>query len=291
MGKPAARVTDMTAHGGMITGPGCPTVLIGKMPAARIGDMHMCPMVTPGTPPIPHVGGPIIGPGCPTVLIGKMPAVAMGDMAVCVGPPSTILMGCPTVLVGPSGAGGGGGSGASTADAKVAKTRSTKAPKKIKGLNTEGIEITEVVIGEDPELSENAHRLDLKIVGDEYENEEGVGNIKDAIWSKERCWFGDKVKLTIKTSNLEDGTKLKVQLFEWDSNDPDDFIEEIEVDSTGDETVLTWKAEFDTDAIYEEDEGDEFEIYPLVKIAKKKIAKTFRLNLLYVDVVDLGAGI
>ena len=42
--------------------------------AARITDMHTCPMVTPGTHPIPHVGGPIIGPGAPTVLIGKLPA-------------------------------------------------------------------------------------------------------------------------------------------------------------------------------------------------------------------------
>jgi uncharacterized Zn-binding protein involved in type VI secretion len=103
-------------------------------PAARIGDMHMCPMVTPGLPPIPHVGGPITGPGCPTVLIGGMPAAVMGDMCVCVGPPDTIILGstgvffggkpaarmgdscahggaitlgCPTVLVGETGSGGG----------------------------------------------------------------------------------------------------------------------------------------------------------------------------------------
>ena len=54
-GKPAARVTDLTAHGGTITGPGVPTVFIGGLPAATLGDMHVCPMVTPGTPPIPHV--------------------------------------------------------------------------------------------------------------------------------------------------------------------------------------------------------------------------------------------
>lgn len=55
-------------------------------PAARISDMHVCPMVTPGTPPIPHVGGPITV-GCPTVMIGFMPAARVGDMATCVGPP------------------------------------------------------------------------------------------------------------------------------------------------------------------------------------------------------------
>jgi uncharacterized Zn-binding protein involved in type VI secretion len=72
---------------------------MGK-PAARISDMHVCPMVTPGLPPIPHVGGPIIGPGCPTVLIGGMPAAVMGDMCVCVGPPDTIILGSTGVFFG-----------------------------------------------------------------------------------------------------------------------------------------------------------------------------------------------
>ncbi len=110
---------------------------MGK-PAARIGDMHVCPMVTPALPPIPHVGGPVIGPGCPTVLIGGVPAAVMGDMCTCVGPPDTIVLGstgvliggkpaarmgdqcahggsivlgCMTVLIGETGSGGGGGGG------------------------------------------------------------------------------------------------------------------------------------------------------------------------------------
>jgi len=66
-------------------------------PAARVTDMHVCPMVT-GI--VPHVGGPIIPPGCPTVLIGEMPAARMGDMLTCVGPPDTIVKGSPTVLIG-----------------------------------------------------------------------------------------------------------------------------------------------------------------------------------------------
>ena len=68
-------------------------------PAARITDMHVCPMVTPGVPPIPHVGGPIVGPGAPTVLVGGLPAAKVGDMATCVGPPDTIVKGSATVLV------------------------------------------------------------------------------------------------------------------------------------------------------------------------------------------------
>ncbi len=68
-------------------------------PAARITDMHTCPMQTPGVPPIPHVGGPVIGPSIPTVLIGGLPAAVMGDSCVCVGPPDTIIKGSSTVLL------------------------------------------------------------------------------------------------------------------------------------------------------------------------------------------------
>ena len=68
-------------------------------PAARIGDMHVCPMATPGTPPVPHVGGPVTM-GCPTVMIGFMPAARVGDLATCVGPPDAIAMGSMTVMIG-----------------------------------------------------------------------------------------------------------------------------------------------------------------------------------------------
>jgi len=105
-------------------------------PAARISDMHTCPLVNPG--PVPHVGGPIIT-GCPTVLIGGMPAARVTDTAICTGPPDAIakgsptvliggllaarigdntvhggviVMGCPTVMIGDAGSGGGGGGGA-----------------------------------------------------------------------------------------------------------------------------------------------------------------------------------
>ena len=66
-------------------------------PAARLGDMHTCPMVT-GV--VPHVGGPILPPCCPTVLIGMMPAARVGDMATCVGPPDVIAKGSMTVIIG-----------------------------------------------------------------------------------------------------------------------------------------------------------------------------------------------
>ncbi len=65
--------------------------------AARITDMHVCPMVTVL---VPHVGGPILPPGAPTVFIGGLPAARLGDMAICVGPPDTIAMGSGTVMIG-----------------------------------------------------------------------------------------------------------------------------------------------------------------------------------------------
>jgi uncharacterized Zn-binding protein involved in type VI secretion len=86
---------DPTAHGGTII-LGLPTVLIGGMPAARLGDMHVCPMITAL---VPHVGGPI-SLGSATVLIGGMPAARMGDLVMCTGPPDTVMNGCPTVLIG-----------------------------------------------------------------------------------------------------------------------------------------------------------------------------------------------
>jgi uncharacterized Zn-binding protein involved in type VI secretion len=65
-------------------------------PAARLTDLHTCPMVT-GI--VPHVGGPVIGPGSPTVLIGSLPAAKVGDALTCVGPPDSIIKGSATVMI------------------------------------------------------------------------------------------------------------------------------------------------------------------------------------------------
>jgi uncharacterized Zn-binding protein involved in type VI secretion len=95
-GKPAARMGDSCSHGGKIV-LGCMTVLIGKQPAARASDMHVCPMTT-GV--VPHVGGPVRPPVSTTVLIGFLPAARMGDQLVCVGPPDVIAQGEMTVFIG-----------------------------------------------------------------------------------------------------------------------------------------------------------------------------------------------
>jgi len=69
-------------------------------PAARVTDMHTCPMATPATPPIPHVGGPILPPCSTNVLIGFLPAARVTDKALCPpAPPDVIIKGSPTVLI------------------------------------------------------------------------------------------------------------------------------------------------------------------------------------------------
>jgi uncharacterized Zn-binding protein involved in type VI secretion len=94
--KPAARVLDKTNHGGVILGPVSHNVFIGGLPAARLLDKHVCPMVD-GVKP--HAGG-IIAMGSVTVSINGLPAARVGDMTLCVGPPGAIASGCPTVLIG-----------------------------------------------------------------------------------------------------------------------------------------------------------------------------------------------
>lgn len=96
MKKPAARLGDITSHGTPLIGVCSMNVFIGKMPAWRVLDVHICPMMMG---PIPHVGGPVLK-GSTSVFINKRPAARFGDRITEVAPPNTILMGCPTVLIG-----------------------------------------------------------------------------------------------------------------------------------------------------------------------------------------------
>jgi uncharacterized Zn-binding protein involved in type VI secretion len=98
MGAPAARMGDLTSHGTPLApGPGSVNVLIGGMPAWRVGmDFHVCPLVTAL---VPHAGG-MVAMGSMTVLINGVPAVRAGDMVIEAGPPNAIVAGEPTVLIG-----------------------------------------------------------------------------------------------------------------------------------------------------------------------------------------------
>ncbi|CAN5486721.1 PAAR domain-containing protein [soil metagenome] len=89
----AVRVTDITNHGGTIVGPGVPTVNIGGMPAAVVGDMHVC-VIPPNTGHI--TSSPFIA-GSGTVMIGGRPAIRTTDSCIC---GAMAAVGFPTVNLG-----------------------------------------------------------------------------------------------------------------------------------------------------------------------------------------------
>ena len=95
----AARVLDSTTHGGVIIGPGVPTVFIGGLraavgTAAAPGDTHVCPIPPPPTGP--HPPTPLVT-GSKTVFISGRPAARVGDLAGC---GASILSGASNVLIG-----------------------------------------------------------------------------------------------------------------------------------------------------------------------------------------------
>ena len=258
MGKPAARIGDMTSHGGCLVA-GCPTVLIGGMPAARVGDMHVCPMVNPGVPPPPHVGGPVIM-GSPTVLIGGMPAARMGDMATCAGPPDTIVLGCPTVLIGEggSGAAGGGGGGAPAVASAVASAAtaqidnletSTKEEHwaEFQFVDSAGIPVSGVPYTfADPEgkESEGVLRPDGRVRRDALKSGQckvqlfGVSNAK---WSKDKANVGEKVKLAADTEGFDNGTAALMQIYMRDVKGPDVVSFTIETQVKNNKVEAEWE--------------------------------------------------
>jgi uncharacterized Zn-binding protein involved in type VI secretion len=90
---PAARVGDSTGHPGVVAGPGVPNVLVGGMPAAVLGDIHIS-----GIPPLAGPQPPTPFPkGSATVLIGGRPALRFGDVSGNGGP---IVIGMPNVQIG-----------------------------------------------------------------------------------------------------------------------------------------------------------------------------------------------
>ncbi|MEZ5007926.1 MAG: PAAR domain-containing protein [Chitinophagales bacterium] len=88
----AVRISDSSNHGGTVIGPGEPTVLIGGMPAAVVGDTHIC-----GLPPNSHQPTESIFPiGSTNVLIGGKSALRVGDKCLC---NASVIIGEPTVLI------------------------------------------------------------------------------------------------------------------------------------------------------------------------------------------------
>ncbi len=232
-------------------------------PAATIGSMHTCPMVT-GT--VPHVGGPVIGPGVPTVLIGGKPAAVMGDSVTCAGPPDTIVQGESTVLIGGKPAAtvgsmtahggvisvgestvliGTGGSGASA----------TMAVSSIPFPDISFVsKVLASVVGQGDSLAEaQANQEEIR---SEAENNEGEPIIYNVRWT-----IGDQIirgtqifkEATIKASvlNIEDGESLTFSVKRPSLDTDDDGntteVENDVVELTGTvqnkEVEVTWEVE------------------------------------------------
>jgi uncharacterized Zn-binding protein involved in type VI secretion len=231
MGKPAARIGDTTAHGGTVT-LGTPTVMIGKMPASAMGDMHVCPMCNG---PVPHVGGPITL-GSTGVMVGKKPSARISDMTVCVGPPSMPAMGCMTVLIGEVGSGSQAGSAASALSAAAAQK---KGPKSLdpfplaeapKGTENHYVEC-EFVDSAGKPLSGVAYKLtdpnnqvikgvtssEGKVYHSGYSKSGSfkleVKGVKTAKWEKEKGKAGEEVKMEAEVDGVEDGADAVIGVF------------------------------------------------------------------------------
>jgi uncharacterized Zn-binding protein involved in type VI secretion len=235
MGKPATRLGDLTQHGGTVS-LGQPTILVGKMPASTLGDMHVCPMVTPGVPPIPHVGGPV-SLGSTGVMVGKKPGARISDMAVCVGPPSMNALGCFTVMWGEVGGGSQGATAGSAANAQAASKKGPKAispfppAKPAKGNEHHVIDVLFVDSAgkplsgvpyeiEDPgkkkivgvsTLDGAAHYGGYAEKGSYTVTVFGLGNPK---WSKTEAKLKEKVSYEAGADGYEDGTAATVQILE-----------------------------------------------------------------------------
>lgn len=259
-GKPAARIGDQTVHGGVITGPGVPMVLIGGQPAAVMGDMHTCPQVNPAPPAIPHVGGPIMATAV-MVLIGGKPAARLGDTATCTGPPDSIVAGCPTVLIGDSGGGGGGGAGSgSSAKAKV-ETKASAVDEShyldVKFEDKGGKPITGVKYKvKDPDGNETEGALTGQVKKSglkEGDCEIELVAVTNAYWSTKKASVGDKVTLTAETAGIESGEKATFDIHIRDSNFADHLLTTIESSVDGDKIEAEWELEIDEKLLGDQD--------------------------------------
>lgn len=163
MGKPAARMGNLTSHGGTIV-TGSSNVFFNGMPAANALSKHVCPMVTPGTPPVPHVGMLAVPKGALTVLINGVPAIVSGDMFLCMGPPATVVLGSFNILIGMNGNGGNGGGGSSASQMAMVCALQTGKISPVKGTETYPIDIQSAALVMQKYHTPEQFELDLKLL-------------------------------------------------------------------------------------------------------------------------------
>jgi uncharacterized Zn-binding protein involved in type VI secretion len=225
-------------------------VLIGGMPAAVMGDMHVCPMVNPSPAGPPHVGAAIIATGM-MVLIGGKPAARVGDMAICTGPPDSIIMGCNMVLIGEGGGGGGGMAGGGGAGQAAAA-----GPGKVEGhfldvkfQDKGGKPIAGVgytVTGPGNMKSEGTLTGQIKVSGIQqgtYDIE--LRAITKAAWSVKGARVGDKVKLQVETAGIANGEKAELEIFIRDANFADHSLVKLDSKVDGGKVEVEWEMKVD----------------------------------------------
>lgn len=255
----AARKGDMTAHGGVIVG-GLDTVLIEGRPAARCGDMHVCPMCNPGTPPPPHVGGPI-ATGSATVLIGGLPAARVGDIATCVGPPDLIAMGSATVIIGDAAA---SESNVSSGTAKQASASAHQALRGGRDGREQGgshwieFEVVDEVGGPISGMGYQYTDVDgtvsqHKLTDDGQVNRGGLAregscelsfqNVMDVKWSVDIAQIGDSVELSAKCHGFAEGSPALFEIWQRNRHGREIQIGELETVVVADNISSHWRLE------------------------------------------------
>ncbi len=261
---PAARLGDQTAHGGTIV-VGFPMVLIENMPAARMGDMHACPMCDG---PKPHVGGPILQ-GSMGVLIGNMPAARVMDQCTCVGPPDMIVKGAAMVLIGdgaPAGAGGSGSSGSGQAQVEEQSADSTQVSESqsssqeaseevedhfidVEFVDSGGKSITDTQYSmADPSGNESGGVIGGGVIGTGVEPgnyEIGLHAIVSTAWSQTSAKVGDTVTMKAETAGIEDGSKARLEVWIHDPNYAPRMLTFLETEVNGNKFEGDWKIEID----------------------------------------------
>ncbi len=184
MGKPAARVGDLTSHGGTIIS-GSSNVFFNGVPAANASSSHICPMVTPGSPPVPHVGMLAVPKNATTVLINGVPAIVMGDLFLCVGTPASVVVGSPNILIGMDGGSGGGGDNIDQAAFVSALKEGKVVP--VKGTEAYPVDIQAAALVMQEHHSPEQFEEDLKLLDSMAEQREQAEKKKN-----------QRVKLTLK---------------------------------------------------------------------------------------------
>ena len=243
---------------------------------------------------------------------------------MCAGTPDTIASGCPTVLIGTGGGGGGGGGGAGKAGGE-ARADEGKGGKGDSGKGDSGkrSEVTTKATEDEMEEGED-HFLDVRFVdkggfpitGTRYsiktpEGKRSEGNLVGAFkktgvkegdyeielkaitraeWSKKEAEVGEKVKLIVETTGIENGEKATLQIYIKDSSFADRLLKTISTEVKSDKIEEEWELKIAKDLLDVQDEKSSIDKYstPLFVFEVQAGGQKQRSGLLqYKDWIEL----